>query len=109
MWRIFIFEFSKDITSRDGKKISVTTFDFLKFSKQLTERKLCGNFQKSQEKVVRFVSVKILMNKFTVVSNQVVNRLLDENTVVHCSFGEHNFEHILKNVSNGTNEVHRQS
>jgi len=55
------------ISIRDGKKISITTFDFLKFSKQLTKRKLCGNFQKSQEKVVRFISVKLLRHSFNIV------------------------------------------
>jgi type IX secretion system PorP/SprF family membrane protein len=48
-------------TLRDGKKISLATFDFLKFSKQLTERKLCENFQKYPEKVARFISVKLLI------------------------------------------------
>jgi len=50
----------KGLAPGDGKKITLVTFDFLKFSKQLTERKLCGNFQKSPEKVNRFISVKIL-------------------------------------------------
>jgi hypothetical protein len=45
---------------RDGKKISLATFDFLKFSKQLTEIKLCEKFQKSPKKVAGFISVKIL-------------------------------------------------
>jgi alkaline phosphatase len=45
---------------RDGKKTSLVTFDFLKFSKQLIKRKLCGDFQKSPEKVTGFISVKIL-------------------------------------------------
>ena len=67
------------------------------------------NFQKSEEKVVRFISIKILMNKFPVVSNQIVNRLLDENTVVHCSFSEYNFEHILKNVGYRADEVNRKT
>ena len=37
------------------EKISLVTFDFLKFSKQLTGRTLCGNFQKSPEKVTRLM------------------------------------------------------
>ena len=57
-------EFEKGITSKRRKKISLVTFDFLKFSKQLTERKLCGNFQKSPEKVTRLISVKILKYSF---------------------------------------------
>ena len=50
------------IDLRDGEKISVTTFDFLKFSKQLTERKVCENFQKSQKKVGPFISVILLID-----------------------------------------------
>jgi hypothetical protein len=52
-----------DVIIRDGEKISVTAFDFLKFSKQLTARRLCVNFKKSQKKAVPFISVKLL--KFT--------------------------------------------
>ena len=68
------------ISIRDGKKISITTFDFLKFSKQLTKRKLCGNFQKSQEKVVRFISVKLLSMFFDETHNylKVFTRFVDQ-------------------------------
>jgi len=52
---------------RDGKKISVTTFDFLKF-------------QKSPKKVVRFISVKLLSMFFDETHNylKVFTRFVDQ-------------------------------
>jgi replicative DNA helicase len=43
----------------DGEKINRTIFDSEKFTKQLTEEKLCVNSSESSKKIGRFISVKL--------------------------------------------------
>ena len=50
-----------------------------------------------------------LVDKLPVVFHQAVDRLLDEDTGVHSAFGEDNLQHVLKNISDRTNEVYRQA
>ncbi|MEZ5040095.1 MAG: hypothetical protein R2828_09390 [Saprospiraceae bacterium] len=58
---------------RDGRKINDTTFDSLKFSKQLTERKLCENSREYLKKGVPFISVKLLSIFFLGITSVFLN------------------------------------